>query len=149
MKKTYLECGRISNAHGVRGVVKIEHWCDTPYVLSRAARVFLADGSGYKERKVISASVSGNTVLMSIEGIESREAAVASKGTVLYLAREDIPVKRGDMLIADMIGLPVIDARDGRRYGELCDVSDGVRSKLYTVKTPEGRGSFTGCSRIH
>ena len=139
MKKMYLECGKISNAHGVRGVVKIEHWCDTPYVLSRAARVFFAEEGGYRERKVISASVSGNTVLMSIEGIDTREAAVANKGTVLYLSREDIPVKRGDMLIADMIGLPVIDARDGRKYGELSEVSEAVRGKLYTVKTPEGR----------
>ncbi len=102
-------------------------------------RVFFAEEGGYRECKVLHAAVSGASVLMSLEGVDSREAAVAKKGIVIYLAREDIPVREGEMLIADMIGLPVRDARDGREYGTLVYVSDAVRGKLYTVRTPEGR----------
>ncbi len=139
MKKMYLECGRISNAHGVRGLVKVEHWCDTPEVLAGASRVFFADGSGFTERKILHAALAGGSVLMSIEGIDSREAAVAKKGVTLYLSREDIPVADGEMLIADMIGLPVRDVNGGREYGRLVYVSDAVRGQLYTVRTPDGR----------
>lgn len=135
----FFECGRICNAHGVRGLVKVEHWCDSPEVLKSRSRVFFAEEGGYTERKVLHASVLGGAVLMSIEGIESREDAVAKKGAVLYLAREDIPVHDGEMLIADMIGLPVRDARDGREYGHLVYVSDAARGKLYTVRTPDGQ----------
>ena len=60
------------------------------------------------------------------------------KNTVLYLHRDDIPVPKGAMLIADMIGLPVVDFDTGRVYGEISDVRDGVRYKLYTVKTDSG-----------
>lgn len=139
MKRTYFECGRVCNAHGVRGLVKVEHWCDSPRVLSQSKRVFIARGGDYEERRIISASVAGATVLMNIEGVDSREAAVAMKGTVLYLHRDDIPLAPGAMLVADMIGLPVKDAADGRLYGTVADVSDAPRGKLYHVECPDGR----------
>ena len=139
MKKEYLECGKVCSAHGVRGALKIEHWCDSPRVLANRKRVFFeeADGS-YKELAVISASVSGNFVLMSLDKISTREDAQAEKNRVIYLHRSDIPVKRGAVLIADMIGLPVINIDTGRVYGTLSEVNDGVQYKLYTVKTESG-----------
>ena len=139
MKKEYLECGKVCSAHGVRGALKIEHWCDSPRVLANQKRVFFeeADGS-YKEPAVISASVSGNFVLMSLDKISTREDAQAEKNRVIYLHRSDIPVKRGAVLIADMIGLPVINIDTGRVYGTLFEVNDGVQYKLYTVKTESG-----------
>lgn len=138
MKKTYLECGRVCNAHGVRGLVKVEHWCDSPRVLAERRRVFIAKGDDFEEHAVISASVAGQTVLMCIEGIDSREDAVAMKGTVLYLHRDDIPLPKGSMLVADMIGLSVYDAETGKLYGEISEVSDAARGKLFHVKTPSG-----------
>jgi len=139
MKKTYLEAGRVLSAHGVRGLVKVEPWCDSPKVLAAQKRIFLVTGEDrYEERKVISASVTGELVLMGIEGIDSREVAFGYKGTVLHLHRDDVPVRRGAALIADMIGLNVIDVDTGRVYGTLKDVSDAVRGKLYTVETATG-----------
>ena len=139
MKKEYLECGKVCSAHGVRGAVKVEHWCDSPSVLASQKRVFLAEkDGGYKEVKVIGASVNGKFVLMTLDGIDSREAAQAEKNRILYLHRSDIPIKRGAVLIADMIGLPVIDVDTGRVYGELSEVNDGVQAKLYTVRCEDG-----------
>ena len=135
MKKEFLEGGRVCNAHGVRGVLKVEHWCDSPKVLAGMRRVFIVSEGEYRERKILTASVSGESVLMSVEGIGSREDAIAMKGTVLYLKREDIPVKDGDMLIADMIDLPVIDAVSGRLYGKIKDVYDVPRGRMYTIAT--------------
>ena len=149
MKREYIECGKVCSAHGVRGVMKIDPWCDTPRVLAEQKRVFIlnADGS-YAERGVISASVSGRFVLMDIEGVDSREDAQAEKNRILYLHRDDIPLKRGAVLIADMIGLPVIDVDTGRVYGALAEVSDGVRNKLYTVSTDNGDVIIPGVSEF-
>ena len=139
MKKEYLECGKVCSAHGVRGAMKIEHWCDSPRVLANQKRVFFAEADGsYKELAVISASVSGSFVLMSLDKITTREDAQAEKNRVIYLHRSDIPLKRGAVLIADMIGLPVINIDTGRVYGTLSEVNDGVQYKLYTVKTESG-----------
>ena len=139
MKKEYLECGKICSAHGVRGAVNVEHWCDSPKVLASMKRVFFAQRDGsYKEVEVISASAGSRYVIMRLCGLESREAAQAEKNRILYLHRSDIPLKRGTVLIADMIGLPVIDIDTGRVYGQLSEVNDGVQGKLYTVKTQNG-----------
>ena len=139
MKKEYLECGQVCSAHGVRGAIKVEHWCDAPRVLASQKHVFFAEKDGsYKEVTVKGASVSGKFVLMTLEGVESRESAQAMKNTVLYLHRNDIPLRRGAVLIADMIGLPVIDVDTGRVYGELSEVNEGVQAKLYTVKCEDG-----------
>ncbi len=139
MKKEYLECGKVCSAHGVRGLLKVEHWCDSPKVLASQKRVFFADKDGsYKEVKVNSASVSTKFVLMSLEGVDSREAAQAEKNRILYLHRSDIPLEAGAVLISDMIGLPVTDVDTGRVYGELVSVDDGVQAKLYTVRTEDG-----------
>ena len=119
--------------------MRVESWCDTPKVLAGQKRVFLAsEGGVMRESKVLTASVNGPVVLMSIEGVDSREAAVAMKNTVLYLHRSDIPVKRGQMLLADMIGLPVIDADTDRVYGHIRAVEDVPRGLLYTIETESG-----------
>jgi 16S rRNA processing protein RimM len=104
-------------------------------MLAGMRRVFIVSEGEYQEREVLTASVSGDMVLMSISGVESREDAIRMKGAVLYLKREDIPLKDGDMLIVDMIGLPVTDDRTGRVYGEIKDVFDAPRSRIYTIAT--------------
>ena len=139
MKKMYLEGGKVLGPHGVRGVLKIEVWCDSPKVLAKQKRIFLAGKEGgFEERKVVSASAAGALVLMSVEGIEDRDVAVAMKNTVIYLHRDDIPVSKGQMLLADMIGLAVIDANTGVEYGTIKEVTDVPRGLLYTIDTPNG-----------
>ena len=139
MKKKFLECGKICSAHGVRGALKIDPWCDTPKVLAMQKQVYFEDKGGeYRAVSVISASVSNRFVLMSLEGINTREDAQALKNVVIYLRREDIPLPPGAVLIADIIGLPMIDVDTGATYGEVSDVTDGVQGKLYTVRTEKG-----------
>ena len=126
-------------AHGVRGAIKVEPWCDTPQVLAEQSRVFLATREGeYQARKILASHVSGGLVVLTVEGISDRDAAIAARGTVLYLHRDDIPVPEGEMLLADMIGLPVIDARDGRVYGCVKSVDEVPRGLMYTIATEGG-----------
>ncbi len=137
MKREYLECGRIIGAHGVKGLVTVESWCDSASVLASRKRVYMEKSGEYVEYAVLTAGAAGGNVIMNI-GLPSREAAQGLKNTVLYLKRCDIPVPRGAVLISDMIGLPVIDADSGENYGTLSDVTDAPRGKLYTVTGAKG-----------
>ncbi len=140
MKKEFLECGLVRAPHGVRGVLSVEPWCDSPRVLAMQKRVYILDRDGnYNKVDILGGSVNGDRVLLTLSGIDSREAAQGYKNTVLYLHRDDIPVPKGAMLIADMIGLAVKDFDTGHIYGEISAVTDGVKYKLYTVKCPDGR----------
>ena len=139
MKKTYLEGGKILTSHGVKGQVKVEHLCDSPKVLTSAKKIYFMERDGsFTERAVKGASVAAQYILMTIEGIDSREEAISYRGKLIYLHRDDIPVKKGAMLIADMIGLPVVHAISGVRLGELVAVDDAPRGQLYTVRTEKG-----------
>lgn len=145
MKKEFLECGKIRSPHGVRGILNVECWCDSPRVLTSQKRVFvLTKGGEYKPLEVISASSAADRVLMGLSGINSRDEAQAYKNVTLYLHRDDIPVAKGAMLLADMIGLDVVDVDTGKVYGKIKSVDDGVRYKLYTVETEKGEVILPG-----
>lgn len=139
MKKEYIECGRICSAHGVKGEIKVEHWCDSAKVLASQKCVFIKkrDGS-YSEMSIKHASAADRFVIMSLDGVDGREAAQALRGVTLYLHRDSIPIPKGAMLIADMIGLPVYHFEDGRLLGEITAVDDTRAGRLYTVSTEHG-----------
>lgn len=138
MKQKYLECGKIINTHGVRGDVKLESYCDSPEILRDLTRVFWKEKDGYREVKVLHASVFKEFVLMNLEGVADFDAAIALKGKIVYAAREDLPIEEGAYFIADLIGLPVVDADSGKVYGTLKTVDNYGASDIYTVKTESG-----------
>ena len=139
MKQASLEGGKICTSHGIKGLMKVEHLCDSPKVLLKIKRIYFKErGGSFTEKSVTSCSVMGQFLLMGIEGISSREEAIAYRGKIFFLNREDIPLPKGAMFIADMIGLPVIHAESGESLGEISDVSDVAGRRIYTVKC-EGR----------
>ena len=137
-KKPFLECGKITATHGVRGGCKVECWCDSPKVLCGLKKVYRETAQGMVEMKVVQASVYRNMGLMIFEGFDTPEAIMPLKGKVLYAKREDIPVKEGEILLADMLGLPIIDIDTGKIYGILKDINFAPASPIYTIKTVGG-----------
>ena len=47
--KKFLECGKIINTHGIKGTVKAESWCDSPYILAELERVYTEENGRPKE----------------------------------------------------------------------------------------------------
>lgn len=139
MKKPYLECGKILNTHGVRGGLKVESYCDTPQVLASLPQLFLEKNGIYEAHKVTKASVGGGRVLLFFADVTDLDGALRFKGKTVYARREDIPLADGAYFIADLIGLPMTDADTGRVYGEIVSVDDMPSSRMYTVKTPDGK----------
>ena len=137
-KKTYLECGKIINTHGVRGAVKLESWCNSPEDLAALSRLFVKRGDEIQKLTVRKASVFKQFVIAEICEITDFDAAMAMRNTVVYAAREDFDLQEGDVFIADMIGLSVIDVETGHVYGTLADVVNRGASDIYVVNTPSG-----------
>ena len=120
--RKYIEAGKITNTHGVKGGVKIESWCDSPAVFSSLRKLYFPDGeNGFSCVNVLRSSVLGEKVVAFLEGIDSCEKAEKLKNRVVYAFHDDIPLGGGH-LIDDMKGLPVIDASTGTVYGFLNDV---------------------------
>ncbi|MBE6633803.1 MAG: 16S rRNA processing protein RimM [Ruminococcaceae bacterium] len=138
MKQPYLEAGRIINIHGFKGAVKLESWCDTPAVLAGLKRLWLQTKEGYVSKRVLHASVFKQFVIAHLEGVDSEDAANRLRGTVVYAAREELPLPEGGCFIADLIGLPVKHADTGAVLGTLTKVDPRAHGDLYTVETPNG-----------
>lgn len=137
-KKQYLECAIIINTHGIRGDVKLESLCDSPEVLASLERVFVLEGGKYREIEVKHTSIFKQFVLATLDGVDSMDTAAAMKGTTLYASRDDFELEEGDYFIADLIGLPIIDNKDGKTYGKIKDVINRGASDIYVVSTPSG-----------
>ena len=138
MNKTYLECGKIINTHGIKGAVKSESWCDSPYVLADLERIFIENNGSFKEYEIRNASVFKQFVILELDGVMTIEAAERLKNQIIYLSRDDIELEEGEVFIADLIGLPVIDADSGVEYGTVTDVMNTGASDIYVIKTPTG-----------
>ena len=132
------ECGKIVNTHGVMGAVKIESWCNSPAVLAKLKRVYLPTKQGMKELKITRASVFKQFVIAELEGITTVEEANALRGKVLHAAREDLKIPKGEYLIAELIGLDLVDVATGKVYGQLTEVLDQGPADIYVVNTPSG-----------
>ncbi len=129
MKKQYLEAGRIVNTHGVRGEVKIEPWADDAAFLTRFRRFYL-DG---KVVAVRSCRVHKSMAIAALEGVEDVNAAMALKGRVIFIDRDDARLPAGTVFRQDILGARVVD-ESGRELGVLDDVLDEPASSVLVVK---------------
>jgi 16S rRNA processing protein RimM len=143
-KKKYLECAAVVGTHGVRGTVRLENRCDSPAVLASLKRMYVLVGGEYVEKKVASASVQKDAVLCRFEGYETLEDASSLRGTVMYAAREDLPVEEGALFIADLIGLTVRDFESGKVIGTVKDVTKGAAQDIYVISSPKGEFMIPG-----
>ncbi len=138
MKKPYLEAGKIINIHGFKGAVKLESWCDSPAVLAGLKELWFLRGEQYFSRRVLHASVFRQFVIASLEGVNGEEEANRLRGTVVYAAREELPLPEGGSFIADLLGLPVKHADTGALLGKLKEVNTQNARDLYVVKNQKG-----------
>ena len=135
-KKAYLEIAKIINTHGVRGAVKLDLWCDGPQTFKKIKKVYLANGTEYEVSDV---KTVGAFAVCSLSGVSTVEDAVKLKNKILFAKREDIPLKKGAVLLADIIGLDVIDIDTGKIYGKVKDITDAPRSRIFAVECDDGR----------
>ena len=136
--KKYLECGTVTNTHGVRGAVKVYSLCNSPKRLAEIPRVYYSVLGDYRKLTPMSAGVYKDTVIFVFEEITDFESAISLKGKTLYADRDDIALDEGEYFLADLIGLAVIDDRTGEKYGTVENVNTGGAQTLYEIRTESG-----------
>jgi 16S rRNA processing protein RimM len=103
-----IELGRIAGSYGVRGWVKVAPQKGVAEALVAAKEWWLGDKAcGVEEAKVHSASV-----IAKLAGLETREQALALKGTKILVARGALPDQDdGRYYLADLLGLEVLNTQ--------------------------------------
>jgi 16S rRNA processing protein RimM len=129
---------------GLKGAVKAKIFTAAPDTLMRYGVLFDRDGRRF-EITAFRAGKPGEAV-MSFQGIESREAAEALKGTHLFVAREALPaVAQEEFYHADLIGL---EARDGeaRVLGKVAAIHNFGAGDVIEIALPSSDGGPDGDS---
>lgn len=122
MIKEFLEIGKITGTHGIKGEMRVHPWCDSPEFMSSFKTLYL-DRKGEKPLKV-KCRPHGNMVILRAEGIDRVEDAARYREKVLFMKRSDAKIPEGHYFIQELIDCRVINADDeGRIYGTLTDVS--------------------------
>ena len=137
-QKVYIECGKIVNTHGCHGGLKLESWCNSPEELADLTTLYVEKGSEYVAYRVTKASVFKQFVVATFGGVADMDAALALKGKTVFAKREDFQLEEGEYFIADLVGLPVIDANSGKELGKLLETINRGASDIYVVSTPHG-----------
>ncbi len=133
--KQYIECAKIINTHGCHGGIKMESWCNSPEELASLKRIYLYKNGAYEEYKLRKASVFKQFVVAELDGVTDMDQALALKNQVCYARRSDFDLAEGEYFIADLIGIPVIDADNGREYGRVKELINRGASDIYVVET--------------
>ena len=108
-----IELGRIAGSYGVRGWVKVAPQKGVAEALGAVKQWWL----GGKACRVEEAKVHSATVVAKLAGLETREQALALKGTKILVARGALPDKDdGRYYLADLVGLEVVNG-EGSKLG--------------------------------
>ena len=138
MKQKHLLCGKVINTHGVRGALKVEHYCDSSDVFAAIKTLYLKKGENFLPYTVRRTVRFGRMMLLELEGIDSLDTAIDFKNRELFASREDIPIDENAVFLSDLIGLPVTDADTGRVYGRVADMQESPAANLFVIKTEDG-----------
>lgn len=148
MKQSHLLLGEIVRPQGIRGEVKLKHYTDDPARFIGLETAYTKRGDGYEPIKITGARLQKGEVYLTIEGLETRDAAEAMRGTMLYIDREHARELGDDeVFIADILGAKAYDTK-GALIGTLKDVLTPGGTDVFVFDTPRGEMMMPALKRV-
>ncbi|MBR6573240.1 MAG: 16S rRNA processing protein RimM [Clostridia bacterium] len=133
MKKEFLSVGKIVGTHGVRGMVRIQPWCDTPEFLCSFKTVYLDENGGNK-LQLITPKPHGNVVISTIKNVNSIDDAEKLRNKIIYIKRDDAKLEDDQYFIEELIGCEAIDVDTNELLGIVSDVSQTGANDVWHIK---------------
>lgn len=102
--------GKVVNAHGIRGDVKIKSFTTVPSDLCNYTPLLKSDGTEIKVK--LKSPAKSDVIIANIEGIKDRNEAEAIKGMEIYTLKSSITNDEDDILFSELIGFSVKNEND-------------------------------------
>ena len=135
-----IKIGKIVNAQGLKGEVKLISYSDDPDRFEYLENIVVRGKDGPEESFVIEdvRYTSGGSVILKLAGVEDRTAAESMKEKDVFMDEADLPeLEEGQYYVRDIAGSEVV-AEDGRVIGTLKDVLTNTAQDLYVVERGNG-----------
>ncbi len=132
--------GDVIGPYGVRGWLKARPHTENPDALLGYEKWWLrpARGGAWHEFARLDGRMHSGTLLVALSGVETREAALALKGSGIGVPRAALPAApRGEVYWDDLTGLSVVN-RAGIVLGEVCGMTAHGAHPLLRVARPAG-----------
>ncbi|NLN04225.1 MAG: 16S rRNA processing protein RimM [Clostridiaceae bacterium] len=131
--------GKIVNAHGIRGELKVIPETEDPNRFKKLKRVWIEKDGIVKEFEYKSCRILEGTILLSLKGVDTRDEALNLKGAYISVSREDaITLPEGRYFVADLVGCTVYE-HTGEILGKVKDVFETGSNDVYDVVNDEGK----------
>lgn len=122
--------GKIVNAVGLKGEVRVYNYSDYKERFSEIKTVFVED----KQYTIQNARYMKDVAVLKLEGVDDRNGAEALKNKDLYITEDMLRVLPEDTYyIKDLVGLNVFDDQ-GDHLGILSDVYQNSAQDLYEIQ---------------
>lgn len=107
--------GELVGVHGVRGQARLHPFNPDSSVLGSVHEVFLVPRNGSpRPGRLEQARPHGRVWLLSIDGVDSIDAANALRGTTVAVRESELPtLERGEFYWYQLVGLEVVDTKGG------------------------------------
>ena len=132
--------GRVGGAYGVRGMVRIVPLSEDPLALVDQRQWWIQPrvGGDWQPRAASGARAHGNALVVSLDGVASREDAERLRGAMVGVPRAALPALRTDeMYWADLEGLGVVN-REGIELGRVAGLMDNGAHAILRVRPNAG-----------
>jgi 16S rRNA processing protein RimM len=148
-----IEVGRIVDAWGIKGGIKVQPFSSDPQALFSSRRWFLKPAEPTVARpapkpvgaaqalppllKITSCREQGDVVVATAQDVPDRNAAEALKGARVFVSRQSFPTAEADEYYwIDLIGLDVFN-REGAHLGTVTDLLDTGPHSVLRMRRPE------------
>ena len=135
-----LVVGRIGKPHGVSGEVTVDVRTDDPDARFATGSSLRTDPAERGPLTVAAVHPRSGGLVLAFEGVGSREAAEALRGTVLVVDSAELPAieEPDEWYDHQLVGLAAVDAA-GAPLGEVAEVVHAPASDLLVVRDADGR----------
>lgn len=134
-KKGFLLIGKIIDAHGVKGNLKVRSYAESLAVFEQSGSILVVNAQEFaKIFKIKWVKPHGRVLLLSLDGVENRDLAEALIGSELLVKRDCLPeLVDGDYYWFDIIGLAVFTT-DEKYIGLVESIIPTGSNDVYVVK---------------
>jgi len=131
----FLPIGKIAGAHGIKGALKVISFAESLSVFEPGSRIHLKNEQGEGKSHTIEwVKPHRKGLLLSLEGIESRDRAESLIGAELQIEKESLPEPDdGVYYWFDIIGLSV-HTTDGEYIGCVTSILPTGSNDVYIVQ---------------
>ena len=133
---TLLLVGTIGSSHGLNGLVKLTSFMTKPSDIANFD--LLQDDSGRTVKIELTGKRSGGTLVAQLEGVKSREEALAMKGKKLFAHRNALPeTMPEEWYCVDLIGLKVFNNKN-KYIGKVHTIEDHGAGDIVEIMLENG-----------